>query len=182
MQTNQEHQSNTDGLVGPVNITKVTISGRKCKALLDTGSQVTTITDEFVSAHPTLKLQNLKKSPIIISGAGGQSVPHQGYILLTMDALGEVTKNVPALVVPVTEFRRSIPLLIGTNVILTLRDSIHKKYGRGLMSKMKKESFAWHSAFQCVNSDGADIARTNGEIGHLRYTGRCRLKYSLGQK
>ena len=86
------------------------------------------------------------------------------------------------MVVPVTNFRRSIPLLIGTNVILAVRDSMHTKYGRGLMSKTRQKSQTWYSAFQCVNTDGVDIARPNGEIGQLRYTGRRQIEVQPGNE
>ena len=160
--------------------TDVAVAGRSCKALLDTGSQVTTITDEFVSTHPQLQFQTLQKTDINIQGAGGQSVPHHGYILLTVQVLGEEVKDVPTLVVPVTDFRHTTPLLIGTNVILAVRNALHKKFGRGLMSKTKKKSPLWFSAFQCINSDGTDIARTNGEIGRLRFIGRHPVKVRPG--
>ena len=121
----------------------------------------------------------MKKTDIIIKGAGGQNVPHRGYILLHIDAIGEKIRNVPALVVPVTKFIRSTPLLLGTNVILAVRGMLHSKYGRGFMTRAHK-SANWYSAFQCINTDGIDIARTNGEIGHLRYAGRRSLEVQPG--
>ena len=127
--------------------------------------------------HPELRRQTLKETDI---GAGGQNVLHRGYILRNIDVLGEVFKNVPALVVPDTNFRRSTPLLLGTNVILAVRDCLHK-YGRGFMSKAKKYS-NWYSTFQCINTDGMDVARTDGEIGYLRYAGRRPIEDQPGRE
>ncbi len=103
-QTNPDPHPQDERLVGPMTTTDVAVAGRSCKALLDTGSQVTTITDEFVSTHPQLQFQTLQKTDINIQGAGDQSVPHHGYILLTVQVLGEEVKDVPTLVVPVTDF------------------------------------------------------------------------------
>ena len=56
LQTSPGYQPDKE-LVGPVSTTDVVVSGRSCQALLDTGSQVTTITDDFILSHPELKQQ-----------------------------------------------------------------------------------------------------------------------------
>ena len=71
----------------------------------------------------------MKKADIIINDARGQAFPHLGYILL--DVLGEAVKGVPCLVVPVTNFRRSTPRLLGTDFVLAVRNTMHDKYGKG---------------------------------------------------
>ena len=75
---NREQKPAEEHLVGPVSTTRVTVSGQTCQALLDTGSQVTTVTDEYMSTHPTLQDKVLQKADVFIYGAGGQSVPHCG--------------------------------------------------------------------------------------------------------
>ena len=102
---------------GPINLARVKVSGVLATSLLDTGSQVTTVTDEFVKRHPTLSQQPLHPSDVSISGAGGQGVPHHGVIVVDLEALGQCICRVPAFVVPVTPFRLETPVLIGTNVI-----------------------------------------------------------------
>ena len=87
-------------LAGPVNRTEVRISGVLATSLLDTGSQVTTITEEFVSRLPKLSLQSPRPSDVSISGAGGQAVPHRGVIVVDIEALGQHICNVPVFVVP----------------------------------------------------------------------------------
>ena len=170
VQSSGREQPDEQQLVGPVNSTQITVSGKRCAALIDTGSQVTTITDEFVSQHPVLKSQVLQETNILVGGAGGQNVPHQGYILLDVAVLGETVHKVPALVIPVTRFRRSTPVLLGTNVILAVRDTMHSKHGRWFMTRARRKSAPWYSAFQCVNCDGTDLARRDGEIGLLKYS------------
>ncbi len=160
-------------LIGPMMTTKVTVSGQECEVLLDTGSQVTTITEDFVASHPLLKHQPLKKSEVIIEGAGGQPVPYRGFILMDVVVLGEVIHDVPAFVVPATTFRRSIPGLLGTNVIRAGRDALHQKCGQRLMRSIQRKSDVWHAAFQWVcNEDGTDLACKDGTIGQLKYIRR----------
>ena len=167
-------------LAGPVNRTEVRISGVLATSLLDTGSQVTTITEEFVSRHPKLSLQSPRPSDVSISGAGGQAVPHRGVIVVDIEALGQHICNVPVFVVPSTAFRRETPVLIGTNVIRASRDQMKSAHGRRFMIKSQNLSQPWFQAFRFVNEDGADIAYSDGEIGHLRYAGRRPLQIQPG--
>ena len=74
-QTTSECQPD-ERLVGPVNTTKVVVSGSNCQALLDTGLQVTTIADDFIMTHLELWRQTLKETDI--KGVGGQNVLHRG--------------------------------------------------------------------------------------------------------
>ena len=167
-------------LAGPVNSAEVKVSGILATSLLDTGSQVTTITDEFVRRHPTLREQPLRSSNVSISGAGGQVVPHRGVIVVDLEALGQHIGQVPAFVVPSTPFRRETPVLIGTNVIRASRDIMRTNHGRRFMEKSQRLSQSWFEAFRFVNTDGADLANAAGEIGHLRYTGKRPLKVQPG--
>ena len=89
-----------ESLIGPVNSTMVTICGQRCNAILDTGSQVTTITRDFVIRNPHLQKQEVQSTPVRIEGAGGQDIPHEGVILLDIKMLGTEVKSVPALIVP----------------------------------------------------------------------------------
>ena len=104
-------------LVGPRNEGEVEVNGMKCRALIDSGSQITSITHRYWRNHPTLKHQKLQPSKILIEGAGGQRVPHSGVLHIQLRALGKEFKDVPAFVVPDSEYRSSVPLLVGTNVI-----------------------------------------------------------------
>ncbi|KAK5621753.1 hypothetical protein CRENBAI_017938 [Crenichthys baileyi] len=67
----------TDGrentpLVGPTNEGEVEINGMKCRALIDSGSQITSITHSYWCSHPILQKQRLQPSSIPIEGAAGQ--------------------------------------------------------------------------------------------------------------
>ena len=168
-------------LVGPVLSTEVVVSGEKCRVLLDTGSQVTTITDEYVAQHPVLRLQTPKKSSVKIEGAGGQPVSHLGVILMDVNVLGREVKSVPTFIVPATTSRRSMPGLLGTNVIRAGRDALHHAQGRKFMRGVQRASAAWHLAFKCINDDGTTLATTNGTVGILRYMQRQSFVIEAGK-
>jgi hypothetical protein len=67
-------------LLGDVNVSMSYVENLPCLALIDTGSQVSTISEgffnEYLSHCPLQQLDEILK----IEGAGGQGVPFQGYI------------------------------------------------------------------------------------------------------
>lgn len=111
------------GLVGPRCAASVFLEGVQCESIMDTGSQVTTVSECFHKNH----LSHLPIHPIHalleIEGAGGQQVPYLGYIearvTFPLSVPGRKEELVVlALVVPECQFNSRTPLLIGTNVLL----------------------------------------------------------------
>ena len=84
----QRHGKENGELVGPVSDVEIVMSGKKCSVLLDTGSQVSTITDAYVANHPHLQAQVPQQTSVTIQGAGGQPVPHSGVIFVDVEVLG----------------------------------------------------------------------------------------------
>lgn len=110
------------GLIGPKCISTVIIEGVQCDSLLDSGSQVTTVSkffhEHYLSHQPIFPIQDL----LDIEGAGGQEVPYSGYIQVSMNFLKDVMRNpvkshTLALVVPDHRTNMHVPLLIGTNTL-----------------------------------------------------------------
>ena len=129
-----------DGLVGPSCETDASLEGISCKALLDSGSQVTTIGRSFFKnklAHKT-PLQPI--SGFNVEGAGGQKVPYDGFVKIKVkfpkDVVG-TSKEVEtlALVCPDNGYTDKVPLIVGTNTFRTLRDHCDSKR-RGLVSSL----------------------------------------------
>ena len=60
-------------LVGPRNEGEVEVNGMKCRALIDSGSQITSIMHKYCRNHPILQKRKLHPSIIPIEGAAGQS-------------------------------------------------------------------------------------------------------------
>lgn len=113
------------GLVGPRCVSTVSIGDTRCQSILDTGSQVTTISETFRSNYlPSFPIQPIHHL-LEVEGAGGQSVPYLGYVEIPLTFPDSVTGaeeqlTALALVVPECQFNCRIPLLVGTNVLLQL--------------------------------------------------------------
>lgn len=81
----QDHVSGTrclpKGLVGPSSTVSVKINGHPCKALLDSGFQVTIVFDSWYSKYlPEVPLQPL--DGLSIWGLSSSSYPYKGYIVI----------------------------------------------------------------------------------------------------
>lgn len=110
------------GLIGSKSTANVNVNGIQCNALLDTGSQVTTVSQSFYDSH----LSDCQLHPVSdmleVEGANGQAVPYLGYIQLHVKFPEEFIASQPevqtlALIVPDTRSSSSMPVLIGTNTL-----------------------------------------------------------------
>ncbi|KAL5020815.1 hypothetical protein ScPMuIL_002102 [Solemya velum] len=85
------------------------------KALIDTGSQVTTISSDFVAQHmPNESILDLSEL-ITVRGAGGNILPYKGYMDLDI-TIDDVDCSVPTLVM-LSDRPPDIPLIVGTNLL-----------------------------------------------------------------
>ena len=102
------------------------MSGVNCNCLLDTGSQVTTVSASFynrhLSEHPIQPINGLD-----VEGASGENVPYLGYVPLILKFAQNFVETEPevsslALVVPDIRSNCDLPVLIGTNALDVLYD------------------------------------------------------------
>ncbi|KAG7482430.1 Retrovirus-related Pol poly from transposon 412 [Solea senegalensis] len=91
----------------PRNEGHVKVIGMECRALIDSGSQITSITHSYWQNHPVLKQRELQPSKIPIEGAGGQAVPYHGVLQVDLKVLGQEYKAVPTFVIPDVDYRSS---------------------------------------------------------------------------
>ena len=111
-------------LVGADNVGIAIVGGKKVKALIDTGSMVTTISEEFFRSQlkDTYRLQSLQ-TILQIEGAGGNQVPYCGFIELDVEIPNCMDLVVvPTLVVPTTSYNSTVPMIVGTNVLKILQE------------------------------------------------------------
>ncbi|KAL6488151.1 hypothetical protein MHYP_G00047770 [Metynnis hypsauchen] len=110
------------GLIGAKYTAHVLIDGQSCNCLLDTGSQVTTVSQSFFESN----LAHLKIHPLDdlleVEAANGQTVPYSGFIEINITFLkscfgSEIAVSTLALVVPNTRSNTRSQLLIGTNTL-----------------------------------------------------------------
>lgn len=97
------------------------INSVPCKSLLDTGSQITTISVSFYDKHLTsIPIQSCH-SLLRVEGVGGDKLPYHGYIVceVTVPLTDTTTFSsiIPVLVVPDTTYNSTTPCLIGTNFL-----------------------------------------------------------------
>ncbi|XP_063760148.1 uncharacterized protein LOC134878197 [Eleginops maclovinus] len=157
-------------LVGPRNEGEVEVNGIKCRALIDSGSQVTTVTDTYWRNHPILREQKLQSSKVPIEGAGGQKVLHRGVLCIELKVMGKEYKTVPAFVVPDSEYRSTVPLLVGTNVTRAVKSHLQATYGQQFLHQVKESHPEWYTALLEVG----DTKQSEGDdtVGPVVYTGR----------
>lgn len=107
------------GLVGPSSTVSVRINGHPCKALLDSGSQVTIVFDSWYSKY----LSDVPLQPLhglSIWGLSSSSYPYKGYIVIDASfpvSLTGVKESISilALVCPDPQGFQQVPVIIGTN-------------------------------------------------------------------
>ena len=107
------------GLVGPANETEIILDGKKVNSLLDSGSQVTSVSESYYREHLSeYPLQPVDVPGLLLQPAGGGSMPYLGMIITSLK-VPHLTSTFQAkvVVVPDTEYHYSTPALVGTGII-----------------------------------------------------------------
>lgn len=107
-------------LIGKANETSITFCGKRTQALVDSGSQVTMVSETFLKTLPEEpELGSLEDLNLTVTGPDGSSIPYLGLIVahIKVDFMKEREIVVPVLVMPDTEYNTNVPVLLGTNVI-----------------------------------------------------------------
>ena len=112
---------NITTLAGECPTTTCTIQGIPVSALIDTGSEVTTITEAWASQH----LRHLPREDCFVKlrAVNGAEVPYSGISMVDLRVFGHHCPAVPALIVkdptePHTQSRKKqLPVLLGMNVL-----------------------------------------------------------------
>ena len=108
--------------IGPETLVDLTIKGRNVSALVDSGSQVNTITPIFMQQYgfPVLPLEDLVDHPLNLVGLGGKHTSLLSFVILHVQVweIAGYDKDIVFLVVPdESEFGQRVPLVIGTCTI-----------------------------------------------------------------
>ena len=101
-------------LIGEANETEIIIENEKVKGLIDSGAQVSSISDTFASKLG-LKIKQLN-TLLDLEPTGGGQVPYNGYVELRMRVpnIRAFDLDVLMLVIPESEYSRRVPITIGT--------------------------------------------------------------------
>lgn len=109
-----------DNVVGSCPEVNVRLGGVQVSCLIDTGAEVSTITESFFKEHLSQGREVLNVSSYIrISASQGLEIPYVGYIELELNVLGSMFGGLGFLVVkdPVTitvqEWKNRVPGILG---------------------------------------------------------------------
>jgi len=106
-----------ENFIGEANEVPVHVEGIQCFSLVDTGSQVTTISESFYDRYLThIELKSCQ-GLVRIEGAGGDGIPYKGFVIVSMQLSGTNPIDIPVLVVNNTMYNEKVPVLIGTNLL-----------------------------------------------------------------
>ena len=147
-------------MVGHSNDCLLFICGQETKALVDTGSMVTCISETFYdSLEPKPELRALEDFKLNVYGAGGNTLPFTGYIEaeLMIPFLGHNPLYVPVLVSQSSSDNKGseIPVIIGTNVIRNCKEMLAK------MECIPEVPTVWDLAFKSICTDALKVKSTN---------------------
>ena len=130
-------------LIGRANETDVIIEDQKVKGLIDTGAQISSISDTFTSKLG-LRIKQLN-TLLDLEPTGGGQVPYHGYVELRMRVpnVRAFDLDVLMLVIPESEYSRGVPITIGTIHIDEIIDLItdeelkvaNRQWQRGIISR-----------------------------------------------
>ena len=143
--------------VGSCPVTTVKLGGVQVRCLLDSGSQVSTITESFFNQHFRPRGSNLLdiNKWLTLTAANGLEIPYIGYLELDFEAQGVSIPQRGILVVrdppdPQSRLRKeAVPGLLGMNII--------RKMNQETRNPNQIEDTAWTSTLQAVAKATASV-------------------------
>ena len=126
-------------LIGKANEVPVIVEGIHCLSLVDTGSQITSVSESFYHRYLSHSEHHSVQQLVSLEGAGGDGIPYTGYVLITLQLSGTDAGTFPVFIVHDTRYNERVPMIIGTNVISRLHvnnscGKIHKGVQMALRS------------------------------------------------
>ncbi|KAI2654721.1 Retrovirus-related Pol polyprotein from transposon 17.6 [Labeo rohita] len=144
-------------LLGKYPTVEITIGGVTVACLLDTGSMVTTITQQFYKQYlqPQLQFQLQPCQWLKLKAANGLDIPYLGYLEMTIGILGKTLPKMGILVVKnssdfATQSRREqVPGLLGMNIISSCYQELFLEHGARLFEDASSQHAGkvWQRAF-----------------------------------
>ena len=110
-------------LVGPSSEVDVLLQDVPCRALIDTGSMISTISKSLVER---LGLEIFPVEELIkVEGVGGHMVDYFGFVIAKLDLI-DIEQEIEAmfLVMPDVGYNTKTPVLVGTNILKTVSSEL----------------------------------------------------------
>uniref|UniRef100_A0A3B1KDF0 Gypsy retrotransposon integrase-like protein 1 n=1 Tax=Astyanax mexicanus TaxID=7994 RepID=A0A3B1KDF0_ASTMX len=170
------NQSNTAQLIGNCPTVEMVVGGVTITCLLDTGSMVSTITQDFFEEHLSQQLQTPLQSCswLQLKAANGLEIPYVGYVEADVCLLGKVLPKMGILITKsVPEAHRHlskkvIPGLVGMNIIGQCYQELFLQHGQALFKvpNVQQAGKVWQQAlFECQNLEHIS---QSGRVGLVR--------------
>ena len=159
-----------DHLIGNSSEVEVSINGIPTLALLDTGSTVSTISYTFYKTHLSDHHIHSIDNMFNLRCANGSELPYSGYIEAEVDSPGlPASQSQPCLflIVDDTVYHDKIPIIIGTNIMQTLKENAVKDHGTRYLQKAALHT-PWFLAFRCLNLREKELEKRNNRLACIR--------------
>jgi len=148
----------------------VVIDNIQTRALIDTGSCVSTISDRFYKQH----LSHLELQPVShlleIECADGNSLPYLGFISADMKVVGipmDHTQHCLFLVVPESDYSKNIPVLLGTNILSEFMTVCKSVLGNKYLQTSGLFT-SWYLAFCCLSMRERTLQKQKSRLAIVR--------------
>ena len=161
-------------LIGQANETQVKIEGQNFTALIDSGAQISQLTESLVKALD-LKMKHLNEL-LPLDGAGGIDVPYLGYVeaRLAFPGIQNFDEDCLFLVMSDHDYGNRVPVVIGTlHIDMMLDNAMHEE--------LKSLSRAWDRGFvnrriQAKQLQLENESQLNNIKGTVKLTQNVKLK------
>ena len=158
-------------MVGPRNETVLDIEGNIVKVLLDSGSQVSTLSEDYYQEHLSHLPLHTINDLLQVETAGEHNLPYTGYIEAQIrHPEMESTYLALLLVVPSTSYHCETPMLLGTNVIRSFLD----QWSQEQQGSSRTLPTPWLVAKRCITVQEQTIRRQDG-LGVVQVQSRSHI-------
>ncbi|CAG2200836.1 unnamed protein product [Mytilus edulis] len=164
--------------MGKSNETHVYVNGKKCKSLIDSGSMVSTISEPTLRyLHPVPTVKTLDEFILSVRVAEGSQLPYHGYVEVNIKVpFHTESMMVPLLVVPETDYNRSVPVIIGTNVLRPIKSTL-------TCDSQVNIPREWETAFSAMDASITSLVKSTNRrpikvspMSIMTVTGLCKTK------
>ena len=145
-------------LVGNDNVSEIYIEGVQANCLVDTGSSISTISEDFVKLlDPKPIVHDVTELGLQVNVANGETLNFLGCIEanVCVPFLKDTTVPELFLVVPMTEYNHKVPIIVGTNIIRECKMA---------SSDTETVPLAWQTAFKAICSKRVGVVKTTAKV------------------
>jgi len=158
-------------LVGEPTEVRISLNGQPARALLDTGSVVSIISETHYNQHHTKTSLKPVGDILNIECADGKSLPYLGYIEIEMTVQQGLPNSTPLsyllLVTPDTRYSAKTPVIIGTNILQDLMKECKEKHGDQFLQRANLH-FPWYQSFRAITIRERELKRHKNRLAILR--------------